>query len=358
MAEGGSPIDDSTYTNRQRPGAGGARPYGGPGRRGPSRVHDSRRPVDRLRGARAALLFVVAAAVLTADASAQTRLGTYEAPTGVSAHRETVAWSAFDPATGRFQLMLSQRGAVRAAAVGPRRVPFDADVGRGPKGRAVIVYSRCSEERYNRETAASRTRGCDLYVLDPAGGGEREVSVSGARSGNDTDPVVWGDRIVFNRSRGNRTRLHVAPLTGGRARPIAIRGRPDATITDKDLFRGRLAVALMRIARGGREETEVRMQRLEGRRPRLVMRKTIGEAQRQFIGLGFDRGRLAFAMVCHPTGCRSGTAYRAAAGELESAKVPVSLGDFALTRDRAYWVDSPGDAFRWNVEDAGVLRFR
>jgi hypothetical protein len=49
---------------------------------------------------RSALLFLGAAVVLAADANAQTRLGTYEAPTGVSAHRDTVAWSAFDPRDG------------------------------------------------------------------------------------------------------------------------------------------------------------------------------------------------------------------------------------------------------------------
>jgi hypothetical protein len=189
--------------------------------------------------------------------------------------------------------------------------------------------------------------------------------VSGARSANDTDPVVWGNRIVFNRSRGNRSRLYVASVTGGRARRIAVRGRPDATITDKDLLRGRLAVALMRIASGGGEDIEVRLQRLDASRPRLVLRKSIGEALREFIGVGFDRGRLGFAMVRNPSGCRRGTAYRDVGGKLESAKVlPVSLTDFALARERAFWVDSPFSldspvtALRWTVEDAGVLPFR
>jgi hypothetical protein len=254
----------------------------------------------------ATALAALAAALAPAAPAAATDLASYEEATPVSANRDTAAWSAYDPVARRYELTIYQDGTVRPAPVPARDVPFDVDVGRGPDGGPLLVYSRCARDSSN----SNRSRGCDLRALDPATGRERAIPVRGGGSAEDTDPAVWGDRVVFTRRRGTRSAVYSAPVTGGRARRVPLRGAGRAPqIRDKDLLGGRLAVTIGRTVERA-DAIEVRLQQLDGSRSRRVMRRAIGESGRDIVGLGFDRGRLGFALVCESPECGRTTPVR------------------------------------------------
>jgi hypothetical protein len=64
-------------------------------------------------------------------------------PTPLAAWGGVLVWSAWDSTAGGYRLMARTAAGVAALPVAPRPVPFDADVGPGPDGGPVIVYSRC-----------------------------------------------------------------------------------------------------------------------------------------------------------------------------------------------------------------------
>jgi len=146
----------------------------------------------------------------TAVHESKERLGAYRQDVEVAADGQTMAWSAYEPETGAFRLMLREAGVVRPAPVAPRRVAFDVDVGRSAGGDPLLVYSRCEQE------SLASTSGCDLYAFDPSVDRERLIAVA-PRSGEDTRPVVSAGRIVFVRTNGERHALYVASVAGGRA---------------------------------------------------------------------------------------------------------------------------------------------
>ena len=84
-------------------------------------------------------------AVSAAPASAADLAPVY-APTAISAWGGHVVWSAYDPVAGVYRLADRSGGVVRMLPIGPRSIPFDADVGPGRDGRPVVVYSRCRVE--------------------------------------------------------------------------------------------------------------------------------------------------------------------------------------------------------------------
>jgi hypothetical protein len=278
-----------------------------------------------------------------------TELARYDAQTPLAANHGTVAWSAYDPGTREFRLTVYRRGAMRQVPVPPRAVPFDADVGLGPGGRPMLVYSRCRRESYDPDTGLARTRDCDLRAFDLTSDRERAIP-AGDGPTDDSEPIVSGNRVVF--SRGGR--VYTAPVQGGRARRVRIRG--DGPIFEWDLLGRRVALTMGATIEGA-DTVEVRLQKLDGTRSRVVLRRSVGTSGRHFVGLGFDRGRLGFAMVCEIE-CRSGRAFRHFGGRLESARVPVTLDDFALARGQAFWVNSPGDTVKSIIVRRGRLRFR
>src|SRR4051794_28207792 len=121
----------------------------------------------------AAAAALAAVAVLAPSASAQEldeSLTTLTRATPVAAFGQTTAWSEVDPATGQYRLAVLHGREWHTVAVTPRSVPFDVDVGPGPRGTAV-TYSRCSfepPERFGRSGLSilpdyTRGRGCKMY---------------------------------------------------------------------------------------------------------------------------------------------------------------------------------------------------
>jgi hypothetical protein len=254
----------------------------------------------------------------------------------LAADGDSMAWSAYDPATRQFWLTLRERGVVRQAPVAPCRVPFDVDVGRAPSGGALVVCSRCAKESL---TWRRRTSGCDLYAFDPAGDRERSIPVR-PRAAEDSRPVVSAGRIVFVRSIGDRDVLFVASVAGGRATRVPITAmRAGDELYDggrMDLSGRRFAFVL-----DSRGRPQVHMQDLAGSHVRHVARLSPGESGSAFVGLSFDGNTLGFARAFYGDWAGPGTAFRFRFGRLEHARVPRGLTDFALAGGRAFWVDAP-----------------
>ncbi len=86
------------------------------------------------------------AAALPSTAAANTDVAAVDRPTTLSAEGSTLIFSKRDD-TGRFRLWVALGARVPAVlGVPAREVPFDADLGRGPRGQLLAVYSRCDSE--------------------------------------------------------------------------------------------------------------------------------------------------------------------------------------------------------------------
>jgi hypothetical protein len=85
----------------------------------------------------AAPLTLAAAALLTPAAHADTVLSAEPSAPKISTAGGVAAWSTYDDAVGAWFLLTRKAAVVERAAVAPRSVPFDVDLGRdgdGPLG--------------------------------------------------------------------------------------------------------------------------------------------------------------------------------------------------------------------------------
>jgi hypothetical protein len=189
-----------------------------------------------------------------------------ERPTPLSSNRRWVAYSAYDRSARAYRLTLrSIEGRVLVPDVRPRSVPFDVDLGRGPRGELTAVYSRCRVEP---------RRGCDVYRYDTRSGRERKVAAAARAGASEFLPAVDGSRIVFARRAGSGpTVLATADgeLTGLPGRPVAI-----------DLRRRRIAVAVDHHRR-----SQILLIDLNGR-TRTLATVTSRNGMRRLRAVGFD----------------------------------------------------------------------
>jgi hypothetical protein len=155
-------------------------------------------------GASAAVALCVLATAAPA-AAAERVIGRAARPTAVSAHGGLAVWSGWSERAQRYRLVAwSRGGGRRVLPVRGQRVPFDADVGPGPSGRPVVVYSRCRRPPdLGRSSTELPTyvsgRGCDLYLYDPRTRREREIAARSLPGTSEMLPSVWGKRIAFAR---------------------------------------------------------------------------------------------------------------------------------------------------------------
>src|SRR3954470_681692 len=134
---------------------------------------------------------LLAAAVLAGAAGAAvTPIAPLPGPTPVRAWAGIAVLSVQDPATGQYRLA-TQRGTGQPqplAGIAPAAQPFDADIGPGPGGGAVIVFARCRSPGH-----------CHPSRTTLAGGAETPISGSAATAGWESAPSVWGNRLAFAR---------------------------------------------------------------------------------------------------------------------------------------------------------------
>jgi hypothetical protein len=273
----------------------------------------------RLTVGTAACVMTLIAGAAAADAA--TTLATYTRSSAVSAYRDVVAWSAYDPVTRRFSLTVREDDTNRVLSVAPRKREFDAGVSRGPGGRPLIVFVRCD-------------RGCGIYGFDPRRDRERLLV---RRRASVRAPALWGRRLAWI-ERGEVVR---SATIGGRLRTVPVPVSRRGAVTDLALRAERLAVATWSPAggsTGGREQAW--LQRLDGSRRRLVDRFTSGEGGQTIVGLSFDGHALHYVKSClgDPSGCGRRSAFRYRHGRHATADVPSTLAGFAVTGTTAYWM--------------------
>ena len=187
---------------------------------------------------------------LPAPARAETLLSSEPSAPKVSAAGGALAWSTYDTAAKAWFLVIRRDGVQERAAVAPRSVPFDVDLGFDGSGALVASYSRCRTEP---AFFAPTGRGCDLYVYDLAAGRERRLSGASTTDSSEYLPTLAGGRVAFARvyeqrrgAAGKRSYLYVRPLEGGSSVRL-----PGGTLNDDDrtgptsmdLGAGRLAFA-------------------------------------------------------------------------------------------------------------------
>ena len=188
-------------------------------------------------------------------------------PSTISVYRGNwVAFSAYEPASGDYRLMLRHpNGSVLPAPVPPRRVPFDVQLGPlyGGKENSLrtalaAVYSRCRTEPQldpvDMLPLPWTGRGCGLYSYYLGATHEQPIPGSGSRY----LPSVWDGELAFAREGpggapelylGTVKGKHLRRLTGG---PAGTGAGPRALV----LHEGRLAF-VWEFKRGGSLHSEL-----------------------------------------------------------------------------------------------------
>ena len=151
---------------------------------------------------RTSIIALTVALVGSVEAEAKTVIALQAESSAVSAYRGHVVWSR--PAGRRFELMLWHAGAARRLPVPTRRVQFDADIGPGPSGGLVVVYSRCRREalerhHFTRLPLYELGKRCTLYRHRIGARGEKRLARLSAPRGSEVLPAVWRDHVAFVR---------------------------------------------------------------------------------------------------------------------------------------------------------------
>lgn len=142
-----------------------------------------------------------------------------EQPTAIAAFNGRLVWSRAvatacdpEPTCRRYGLITRYEGRTSRLRVRTRQVPFDIDLGPGPDGQTVAVYSRCREEPLlvgeNDLPLYASGGGCDLFLYDFRRRSERRLNIARPRV-SEVLPAIWRRQVAFvarddrTRSRGN-----------------------------------------------------------------------------------------------------------------------------------------------------------
>jgi hypothetical protein len=165
----------------------------------------------------------VGATVPTGATAAAVRLAHEAAPTPVAALDRVVTWSrALDGRCGehrcqRYALVARVHGHIRRLPVPIRAVPFDVDLGRGPDGRLLAVYSRCRREPVlvtgTGLPVYASGGGCRLFRYSFATRKERPLDGVSRVGVSEVLPAIAGTRVAF----AARPSLHSARGQGAQA---------------------------------------------------------------------------------------------------------------------------------------------
>jgi hypothetical protein len=305
---------------------------------------------------RALAAFAVLAAAPPAAPAQDQALATVDAVTPLSASGLGLLFSRRDD-RGRYVLMYSAAGGPPAALprVAPRAVPFDADLGTGPGGRPLAVYSRCTTDPPHEELATSppdytRGRGCRIVEYDIGRGREIEHRAGGQ---GEMLPAVWRDRIAFVRMVRGRPRLYLRPRRGGPAR--ALPGGPTRDPFDHptslDLSGRRLAVAWSFVGSMLAPGSHIRLIDTVARTTRIVDHYRGGGLSSQSrIAPSFEGDALYWARACFgdPGGCegRRVGLLRRGVRSGRTTRAPIDVDDRWQARGRGQtWILRDSSAF-------------
>jgi hypothetical protein len=166
----------------------------------------------------AALIVLLALAASGAPAAAaEPRLATETAPFTADAFGGVIAWSSYDAAAKVYRLRLLRDGVAVDPAVDASPAPFDLDVGPGPDGAPLVVYSR---------------RG-DIFQYDPASGLENPLAEVNT-PGTELHPSLYRNALGFVRRAGGKPVLYLRSGGDTRRQPRP-RFKKTLAIEDVDL---------------------------------------------------------------------------------------------------------------------------
>jgi hypothetical protein len=183
----------------------------------------------------AVVALVLAMLVPASGAHAEQVLATISQPTLVNGYGGRLVWSS-PVGGGRYDLMTFADGVTSRVPIPTRGVPFDADLGPGPKGHVTAVYSRCHREplplfESQRMPVYFTGRSCRLFEYDFAVGRERPIAGTHALGTSEYLPSIWHSHVAFARVYQRRHGLaHYKPYLylqrlGGGAR-VRLHGGP------------------------------------------------------------------------------------------------------------------------------------
>lgn len=98
---------------------------------------------------------------------------------------------------------------------------FSPNVGPGPDGKPVVVYSWCTHP----ERSEKRFQGCDLYLYDAGQGRTRKLRAISTAKRVESQPAIWRNRVVFYGDRERRVdslKLYVGDLRNGSVRRLRV----------------------------------------------------------------------------------------------------------------------------------------
>ncbi|MEA2143367.1 MAG: hypothetical protein QOI64_1797 [Solirubrobacteraceae bacterium] len=274
---------------------------------------------------RALAVSLLALLTLAAPAAAQD-VARLDRPSPISAHAGWLAWSARG-ADGLFHLTLRDpQGLVSTPPIAGRATSFDVDLGPGAEG-LVATYSRCREEVPSAggylPADYDEGDGCDVYLLDVAGGSELRVNGVSTGSADETWPTVWRDEIAFVRSYDGKPTLpylYARPLAGGASqrlpggtRHVCTRSGRREICTDErvsrpyalDLYGRRLAFGWTYAGRSEGLDTEIRLDTIGDTHARIAYQAGGGLTGRALGWPSFESGRVYFSEACYAdtSGC-------------------------------------------------------
>jgi hypothetical protein len=240
-----------------------------------------------------ASLAVLAAAV---PARADTAVAQLTRDTPVAAYGATVAWSAFDQASGRHRLMMRTPAGTAPAAVATSAAAFDVSLGPDAGGRIVALYTRC-------------TPGCDVFRYDVLA--RREVRLRSVSSPREDEawPTQWGSRVAFVRrhptgGRGEIRQCDVPFVRDvGSARPSRRLDRGSCGRAEGLSIRGtRIIEVTFGSPPGTRFASQVRRLSAAGGAVRVLAAQTSGEESNEFASATQSTSSVFVTRVgVHPT---------------------------------------------------------
>ena len=148
-----------------------------------------------------------AALVAPTAALARTDISLEQRTAPVSSYAGDLAWSHYDAATDRYQLMIQRPGLAPAPAPVPdAREPFDVNLGGSRSGAPTAVYARCATPGAQPGAKDSNPlpgTGCDVYRYRIGAPAEEHLTQISAPSADERQPTISRGQIAFiRRERG------------------------------------------------------------------------------------------------------------------------------------------------------------
>jgi hypothetical protein len=208
----------------------------------------------------------------------------------------TTVFTTYDERTRSFRLALHRDGGiVQPRLAGTTDRAFDADIGPGPDGRPVLVYSRCSDD-------------CDLFMAPVDGGPERPIDAVNTPA-DEQLPSIWDGRLAFTRGRRDRGGVYVADLARPSAEErqiaAALAPGPPLGVVEVELRGTRLAVLSIAGENDvGQATIALRLADLRSGEARTLRAMNPGIGAQSFFGVSITRHHVGWYEGCeYPEGC-------------------------------------------------------